>query len=121
MERHDKTPAPSLRRPLPASPKTVADLMTAPPVSTTGGETLHAAAALMEEHGVGSVLVVEEERLVGILTERDLVRAGAGGADTAVATVAEWMTPDPDSVAPDVEVVDAWRSLAAHGYRHIPV
>jgi citrate synthase len=121
MDRNDKTPPPSLRRPLPASPKTVADLMTSPPVSTTRDKTLHQAADLMEEHGVGSVLVLEGDRLEGILTERDLVRAAAGGADSASATIGEWMTPDPDSVAPDVEVVDAWRSLAAHGYRHIPV
>ncbi len=75
----------------------------------------------MEENAVGSVLVLDGGRLVGILTERDLVRAGASGADPGRVTVGEWMTPDPDSVRPDVEVVDAWRSLAAHGYRHIPV
>jgi citrate synthase len=90
-------------------------------VSATPDETLEQAARRMREHGVGSVLVLDADRLAGILTERDLVRAGAAGADPTVATVAEWLTPDPDSVGPEVEVVDAWRSLAAHGYRHIPV
>jgi len=112
---------PNLHRPLPPSPKTVADLMTSPPVSAGPEESLATAAKSMRDHGVGSVLVLDQTRLVGILTERDLVRAGAAGSDPSRATVADWMTADPDSVAPDVEVVDAWRSLAAHGYRHIPV
>lgn len=118
---HANEVAPSLRRPLPASPKTVADLMTSPPVSATPRESLALAARRMTEHGVGSVLVLDGGRLVGILTERDLVRAGAAGADPSTAAVSDWMTAEPDSVRPDVEVVDAWRSLAEHGYRHIPV
>jgi citrate synthase len=118
---HANLAAPSLRRPLPASAKTVADLMTSPPVSAGATETLEQAGARMSDSRVGSVLVLEGKRLVGILTERDLVRAAAAGADPAAATVGDWMTPDPDSVGPDVEVVDAWRSLASHGYRHIPV
>jgi citrate synthase len=117
----DRSPTQPLSRPLPASPKTVADIMAAPPVTSQPGEALAAAAARMQEHGVGSVVVVSGKRVVGILTERDLVRAGAGGADPSTDTVERWMTPNPDTVAPDVEVVDAWRSLAAHGYRHIPV
>jgi citrate synthase len=118
---HSYVAPPSLRRPLPASAKTVADLMTSPPVTAARTETLTKAAARMEAHGVGSVLVLDGDRLVGILTERDLVRAGAAGADPGSTPVGEWMTPDPDTVSPDIEVVDAWRSLAAHGYRHIPV
>jgi citrate synthase len=55
----------------------------------------------------------------GILTERDLLRATAAGAGPD--GVGDWMTPDPDCVGPDVEVAEAWRDLAAHGYRHIPV
>jgi citrate synthase len=118
---HAQDAVASLHKRLPASPKTVADLMTSPAVSAGPGESLEHAAGRMSEHGVGSVLVLDAGRLVGILTERDLVRAGAAGADPPSTYVRDWMTPEPDSVAPDVEVVDAWRSLAAHGYRHIPV
>ena len=118
---HGAEPNRSLRRPLPASPKTVADLMTSPPVTADPSDTLEQAGGQMSGHGVGSVLVLDEGRLTGILTERDLVRGAAAGADPAVAPVSDWMTADPDSVAPELEVVDAWRSLAAHGYRHIPV
>jgi citrate synthase len=116
MERYDP-----LHRPLPASPKTVADLMNSPVVSASPDEALSAAAGRMQAQGVGSVLVTEAGRLRGILTERDLVRASSAGAEPAQATVGEWMTADPDRLEPDAGVVDAWRSLAARGYRHIPV
>ena len=110
-----------LSRPLPPSPKTVGDLMASPAVTAEEAETLAGAATRMHEHGVGSVIVVRGGRLAGILTERDLVRAGAAGADPETEPVHRWMTPDPDAVAPDVEVVDAWRRLAANAYRHFPV
>jgi len=98
----------------------VADLMTSPPVTVEPGATLGSASQLMQEHGVGSVIVVDGERAVGIFTERDLVRGAAGGA-TPDARVDAWMTPDPDTVEPKLPVAEAWKSLAAHGYRHIPV
>ena len=69
---------------------------------------------------VGSVVVVDDDRAVGILTERDLVRIAAVGR-RARETVADWMTADPDSVGPDVDATTAFASLAEHGYRHIPV
>lgn len=106
-----------------ASPKvrTVADVMSAPPVTATSSETVADAAARMRDAGVGSVVVVDGKRPIGILTERDLVRFAATGADTSLTKVSEWMTGEPDTVGPDVEVAEAWRSLAEHGYRHIPV
>jgi citrate synthase len=110
-----------LRRPLPASPKTVADLMNRPAVTARSDESLAAAAARMQARGVGSVVVTDGARLVGILTERDLVRAAGKGLPPERASVGEWMTPDPDHLDPDAELIDAWRSLASHRYRHIPV
>lgn len=101
--------------------RTVAELMSAPPVTASRGETVAAAAARMGDRGVGSVMVVDDDRLVGILTERDLVRFAAAGAGAAGATVGEWMTADPDVVAPGTDVVAAFASLAERGYRHIPV
>ena len=99
--------------------RTVADLMTSPAVTAEPGESLGQAARRMAEAGVGSVVVVEANGPVGILTERDLLRATAGGS--AEDPVSAWMTPDPHCVGPDLEVAEAWRELAAHGYRHIPV
>ena len=104
-----------------AKVRTVADVMSHPPVTATPSETIAEATGRMREHRVGSVVVVDGERAIGILTERDLVRFAASGADASVTKVSEWMTEDPDHVAPGIEVTDAWKSLAEHGYRHIPV
>jgi citrate synthase len=101
--------------------RTVADIMSRPVVTAAAEETIATTAARMRERRVGSAVVVDDERPIGILTERDLVRIAAAGADTVVDPVSEWMTPDPDWVAPDETVADAFASLAEHGYRHIPV
>ncbi|HKA92209.1 MAG TPA: citrate/2-methylcitrate synthase, partial [Acidimicrobiia bacterium] len=104
-----------------SSAPTVAELMSTPVITATPEETLADAAARMRERHVGSVVVVQDEKPVGILTERDMIRIAAAGADTGRAHVTEWMTPNPDSVAPGVPAAEAFASLAEHGYRHIPV
>ncbi len=102
--------------------RTVADIMSRPVVTADPAETVAVVAARMEEHHVGSVVVVENGRAVGILTERDLVRlAASAGAEASTVKVTEWMTPDPYTVEPHIEVIDAWSTLAEKGYRHIPV
>jgi CBS domain-containing protein len=103
------------------APKTIADVMTSPAVTAQAQESLEEAGLRMSEHGVGSVVIVEGSRPIGILTERDLVRAAAAGASPREATVGKYMTGSPDCVDPDTEITEAWRSLAAHGYRHFPV
>src|SRR5579884_1585256 len=108
-------------RPMSPSVSTVAELMSSPAVTARPDDPLVSAAARMREAGVGSVIVVDGGRPVGILTERDLVRSTGAGVDAGRALVSDWMTADPDCVGTDVEVAEAWRSLAAHGYRHIPV
>jgi citrate synthase len=95
--------------------------MSTPVVTATPDETLAGAAGRMREKRVGSVVVCQDDKPVGILTERDMIRIAAAGADTGAVRVSEWMTPNPDSVGPDVLVADAFASLAEHGYRHIPV
>jgi citrate synthase len=104
-----------------AKNRTVGDIMSTPVVTAAPDDKVAEAAARMREQRVGSVIVADEGRPVGILTERDLVRIAAAGADTGAATVRDWMTAEPDSVAPDVEVASAFASLSEHGYRHIPV
>src|SRR5207237_2658049 len=91
-----------------AKVRTVAGIMSSQPVTATTSETIAVAAGRMREERVGSVVVVDGTRPIGILTERDLVRFGASGADGSTSKVSEWMTEDPDTVAPEVEVVDAW-------------
>ena len=100
---------------------TVAAVMTQPVVTAERDETLHTAAERMREHGIGSLVVVEGSRPVGILTERDLLRATAAAADPGATPVAAWMVAEVECVHPDATVDQAWQQLADHGYRHIPV
>ena len=101
--------------------RTVGDLMSAPVVTALPDETVAEAATRMRDRGVGSVVVVDGDRPIGILTERDLVRWSAAAVDPGGSKVAEWMTGDPDCVAPELSVQEAFAALSSHGYRHIPV
>ena len=109
-------------RPRTSHPVQVGELMSSPVVTALPGQTISSAADAMVLAGVGSVVVVGDPGLpVGILTERDLVRASAAGADARMTTVGEWMTAAPDTVAPTVSIDEALDTLARRGYRHIPV
>ncbi len=101
--------------------RTVAEVMTRDVLTASASELLAKASGRMIERKVGSVIVIDEDRPVGILTERDLVRATAAGADLSSALVGEWMTAAADTVTPDDEVKNAFDSLSKHGYRHFPV
>jgi CBS domain-containing protein len=83
--------------------------------------SLEEAARMMIEEETGSLGVVDGTRLVGIVTERDVLRAAAQSADFLVGTVAEWMTPDPDTAGPEIPVDDVAQWMLAAGYRHLPV
>ena len=67
------------------------------------------------------VVVYHDDRAIGILTERDMIRLAAAGSDASTAKVSEWMTADPHTIGPEVEARAAFASLAEGGYRHIPV
>lgn len=83
--------------------------------------TLADIASLMISEDVGSVAVVDGSTLLGIVTERDMVRAVAADVDANGATAREWMTVDPDVADPDLSVEDAARWMLTAGYRHLPV
>lgn len=80
------------------------------------------AAKLMAKKKVSAVLVVEDGRLVGIFTERDAVyRVIAKGLDAHTTRLAEVMTPDPTTVAPDESFGYAMLMMHERGFRHAPV
>ena len=83
--------------------------------------TLGAAATLMGEHRVGSVVVMEGDQLVGIFTERDVVRALSNTHDAPVRPVAEWMTRDPRTIDPDSDAQAALAAMIEGSFRHLPV
>lgn len=97
------------------------DMVRRPPVTTDPDATVHAAAARMAEKAVSCLLVLDGERLVGILTERDLrdrVVAKALPYDTPVKAI---MTPDPLALDADDYLFDAMLRMSRHNIRHLPV
>ncbi|MGH9165356.1 MAG: citrate/2-methylcitrate synthase, partial [Acidimicrobiales bacterium] len=99
--------------------------MSSPVLTAAPTDLLADAAGRMRAEQVSSIVVVDDEQLpVGILTENDLVRLAAAGAEaleSGATHVAEWMTEAPHTVSPEVSVVEAWRTLSEKGYRHLPV
>src|ERR1700730_17278611 len=86
-------------------------------VSTTVAE----AATIMARGKVGSTLVMDGERLVGIFTERDIVRALSNSPHAPAAPVGHWMTARPQRVSGSDPVEDALQRMVAGGFRHLPV
>ena len=80
------------------------------------------AAAVMAKNNIGAVMVVEDERLVGIFTERDaLFRVIARGLDARNTRLAEVMTAKPRTVAPSQSYGYALVMMQECGFRHAPV
>ena len=99
----------------------VQELMSSPPITCTADTSLTEATSLMDSRQIGSLVVTERNAVVGILTERDLMRAAASCADPLAEPVRRWMTADPDVLRLDDEVTEAWSGLTHHHYRHLPV
>src|SRR6266480_1086953 len=91
-----------------AAMATLGEVMTKDVLSVEPSDTIGEAAEKMTSHGVGAVVVSDFGRMIGIFTERDLMRAVAGRVHSSEARVREWMTPDPVT-------------MTERGFRHIPV
>jgi CBS domain-containing protein len=98
----------------------VAEVMTEAAVTDRADETLLQAAKRMWEQQTGSILLVEGEHLLGILTERDVLRAVAEGLDLST-PVSEVMSRDLVTVDPSTSLRDAARIMADRWIRHLPV
>lgn len=95
--------------------------MTRDLVAVAPEDTLGEAAEQMNAQAVGSAIVLDHGRLIGILTERDLLRAVAGRVHTSEARVREWMTEDPVTASESTSGEEAIRTMLEHGFRHLPV
>jgi CBS domain-containing protein len=95
--------------------------MTTELVAVDPGSTVAEAAQAMSVGKVGSALILEGSRLVGIFTERDIVRALATEHDAANHAVAQWMTRDPATLGPDDEPSAALNLMLTRGFRHVPI
>ncbi len=99
----------------------VSDVMHGNVQTIARDESFARAAALLRERHVSSLVVTEERRPTGILTERDLVNVVADGLDPRSTKVAERMTGDPVTARPAMDIREAARIMAARGIRHLPV
>jgi CBS domain-containing protein len=99
----------------------LADLMTREVIAVAPEDTLGEAAERMAANDVGSAVVIEHGHLIGILTERDVLRAVAGRVHSSEARVREWMSPDPVTVGEETTATDALETMMDHGFRHLPV
>ncbi|NOZ81558.1 MAG: CBS domain-containing protein [Candidatus Micrarchaeota archaeon] len=80
------------------------------------------AAKLMSEHGIGSLVVVENERVVGILTERDILeKVVATGLNPENTRVSEIMTKNVITVSPDKSLEDAAEIMTKNKIKKLPV
>jgi len=100
----------------------VRELMTTEPITVEPKATLGEVATLMKQKDCGSIPVVEGRRLVGIVTDRDIVVRGvAAGKDPKTQRVSEVMSADPVTVGPDDDVTEAEKKMADRQIRRLPV
>jgi CBS domain-containing protein len=99
----------------------VREVMTQATVTESAADSLRAAAERMWRQQTGSLLITEGDHLLGIITERDLLRAVALGADPDKTSVDDAMTAEVFTVTPDMPLQDAAREMAARWIRHLPV
>jgi CBS domain-containing protein len=99
----------------------VSDIATTEVVTADRNTAVAAIAARMEEENVGSVLVLSESDLVGIVTDREIALSLADDPDATDRTTGEVMTEDPVTVPSDVPVAELAQRMEAAGVRRMPV
>jgi CBS domain-containing protein len=100
---------------------TLRDLIKRDVLAVAPEDTLGEAAEKMHAERIGWAIVSDYGRMIGILTERDILRAVAGRTHSSEARVREWMTPDPVTAAPDTAPEEALKTMLDGGFRHLPV
>ncbi len=99
----------------------VADVMVFRVVKVSPDDTVSVAIARMLEENVGSVGVCEGDKLVGMFTERDVLRLAGEGSQFADVRVGDVMTRQLVTLAPDDDILDAARLMGERKIRHLPV
>jgi len=90
-------------------------------VTVAPEDTLGEVARRMVDKSMGAVIVKDFGRLIGILTERDLLKAMAARVHTSEARVRQWMTEDPVTAPADTDCEEAAQIMLDNNFRHLPV
>jgi CBS domain-containing protein len=99
----------------------LAEIMTTDVFSVAPESPVAETARGMVTGRVGSAIVMQGRMLVGIFTERDVLRAAASGSDLTRTPVSQWMTRDPETAGPDAASDRAAEIMLGRGFRHLPV
>jgi CBS domain-containing protein len=99
----------------------VGRLMSSPPLTVESDARLRDAAEVMQERGVGSLIVVDDGNLAGILTRTDFVRAAAAGRDPETTSVAAFATEVVETTTANTSIVDAADQMVEGRIHHLPV
>jgi CBS domain-containing protein len=113
--------------PEPLAPRTAADrlevgaVMRPAPIEVSSATGLDVLVRMMREQDRGSVVVVDDGRLAGILTARDVMRAVAASVDPAAVSAGQWMTAEPVTATPSTTLAAAETLMCEYGIHHLPV
>jgi CBS domain-containing protein len=99
----------------------LAKIMTADVFIVAPESSVAEAVQAMVQGRFGSAVVMQGRMLVGIFTERDVLRAAASGTDLTQSPVSRWMARDPETVGRDVDSQRAAEIMLGGGFRHLPV
>jgi CBS domain-containing protein len=97
------------------------DVMRRTFVAAAPEDTIGETAEKLGEANVGSALVLDFGRLIGIVTSRDVLRTVAARAHPSEARVREWMTADPVTVSAESPLDEAAEAMLVGGFHHLPV
>jgi CBS domain-containing protein len=100
---------------------TLSDIVKPNFITVAPEDTLGEVAERMTRQNTGAVIVKDFGRLIGILTERDMLRAMAARVHTSDARVRQWMTADPVTASPEMDLDEASQVMLDNGFRHLPV
>lgn len=101
---------------------TIRDVMTTRLVTVTPDSTAVDAAIAMRDNNIGPVLVVDDGKICGILTDRDITVEGvAAGKDLRTTKVIDLCTTDVQTVTPDTSIEDAVHLMQDNSIRRLPV
>jgi CBS domain-containing protein len=90
-------------------------------VNITQEHTLREAAKLMAEHSIGCLVVTEGDALIGIVTERDILKQVSKGSDALDTPVKNIMSTNVITIGPDMHIDDAAELMSKHKIKKLPV
>jgi CBS domain-containing protein len=102
-------------------PKTIKDIMTTDCVTAGTSDTIYEVAVKMKEQDIGFIPVVDGKKLIGVVTDRDLVLRGYAEKHSGSTSIAEMLTGEIKTVTSSISVDEAARLMAANQIRRLPV